>query len=387
MDSGSKRVSLVTIAREWTRLGCIGFGGPPAHITLLRRLCVEQRQWLSERDFEDGVAATNLLPGPASTQLAIYCAWRLRRTAGGVIGGVCFIAPGLALILALSVLFLDRHAPTWILGTAAGAGAAIPAVALKAAWTLVPASRRGATPGRAALVRWSAYGVVGGVAAATIGSYLVLVLVACGFVEIAVRGREQRRASSAPAAIPGVIAHVGSIGGFGALGWVALKVGALSYGGGFVIVPLMQHDVVSTYHWMSGTQFLSAVALGQLTPGPVVQTVASVGYAAGGIGGGLFAALIVFSPSFLFVLCGAPHFDRVRENTSVRSFFRGAGPAVIGAIAGSAIPLGRSLTHAWQIPVLVGALVVLFVLRRSVVTCLLAAAVVGLLLAISGVGV
>jgi chromate transporter len=232
-----------------------------------------------------------------------------------------------------------------------------------------------------------AYVAAGGVAAATIGSYLVVVLVACGFVEIAVRGREQRRPSTASASIPGVLGHVGSIGGFGALGWVALKVGALSYGGGFVIVPLMQHDVVNTYHWMSGTQFLSAVALGQLTPGPVVQTVASVGYAAGGIGGGLFAALIVFSPSFLFILCGAPHFDRVRENTSVRSFFRGAGPAVIGAIAGSAIPLGRSLTHVWQIPVLVGALVVLFVLRRSVVTVLLAAAAVGLLLAISGVAV
>ena len=386
MDSPSERVSLVTIAREWTRLGCIGFGGPPAHITLLRRLCVEDRQWLSERDFEDGVAATNLLPGPASTQLAIYCAWRLRGAAGALLGGVCFIVPGLALILTLSVLFLDRHAPTWILGTAAGAGAAIPAVALKAAWMLVPASRRGTATGRAARVRWLAYLAVGGAAAATVGSYLVVVLVACGLVEIAIQ-REQPKAPTARASISGVLGHVGAVGGFGAIGWVALKVGALSYGGGFVIVPLMQHDVVSTYHWMTGTQFLSAVALGQLTPGPVVQTVASVGYAARGIGGGLFAALIVFSPSFLFVLCGAPHFDRVRENVSVRSFFRGAGPAVIGAIAGSAIPLGRALTHVWQIPVLVGALVLLFVLRRSVVTCLLAAAAVGLLLAISGVSV
>ncbi len=184
-----------------------------------------------------------------------------------------------------------------------------------------------------------------------------------------------------------MLTHVGGIGGFGALAWVALKVGALSYGGGFVIIPLMQHDVVSTYHWMSGTQFLSVVALGQLTPGPVVQTVASVGYAAGGIGGGLFAALIVFSPSFLFVIAGARHFDRVRTNESVRSFFAGAGPAVIGAIAGSAIPLGRSLTHVWQVPILVGALALLFGLRRSVVTCLLLAGLVGLLLALSGVAV
>ncbi len=163
--------------------------------------------------------------------------------------------------------------------------------------------------------------------------------------------------------------------------------GALSYGGGFVIVPLMQHDVVSTYHWMSGTQFLSAVALGQLTPGPVVQTVAAVGYVADGIGGGLLAALIVFTPSFLFVLAGAPHFDRVRTNTTVQSFFRGAGPAVIGAIAGSAIPLARSFTHLWQIPVLVAAILLLWVFRRSVVGCLLAAGIVGLLLALSGVPV
>ena len=146
-------------------------------------------------------------------------------------------------------------------------------------------------------------------------------------------------------AFPGVLTHIRGFGGVGAIGWVALKVGALSYGGGFVIVPLMQHDVVDTYHWMSGTQFLSAVALGQLTPGPVVQTVAVVGYAAGGIGGGLLAALIVFTPSFLFVFAGAPHFDQVRENVTVQSFFRGAGPAVIGAIAGSAIPLGIGLVH------------------------------------------
>jgi chromate transporter len=383
----ASRVSLLTIAREWTRLGCIGFGGPPTHVALLRRLCVEERQWLNDRDFEDGVAATNLLPGPASTQLAIYCAWRLRGAVGAIIGGLCFIVPGLIVILALSALFLDRHAPAWVLGMAAGAGAAIPAVALRAAWSLVPASRRNVVAGRGSRMRWVAYAAIGAVAAATAGSYLVVALLACGFIEIAVRGRDVRGSRSTRAFLPGVLGHVGGIGGVGAISWVALKVGALSYGGGFVIVPLMQHDAVSTYHWMSGTQFLSAVALGQLTPGPVVQTVASVGYAAGGIGGGLLAALIVFSPSFLFVLAGAPHFDQVRENKQVRSFFAGAGPAVIGAIAGSAIPLGRSLTHDWQVPILLGALALLFVLRRSVVTCLLLAGFVGLLLALSGVAV
>jgi chromate transporter len=369
-------------------MGCIGFGGPPNHIILLRKLCVERHKWIDEREFEDGIAAANLLPGPASTQLAILCAWRLRGTLGALIGGVCFIVPGLVLILALSALFLDRNAPAWVLGAAAGAGAAVPAVALNAAWTLVPASRTMLGSRRPEHARWSVYVVIGAVAAALVGSYLVLALVACGITEIVARGGERRNSlGSSQAMSPALVAHLGVVGGVGALAWVALKVGALSYGGGFVIVPLMQHDVVSTYHWMSGTQFLSVVALGQITPGPVVQTVAAVGYAARGLGGGLLAALIVFTPSFVFVIAGAPHFDRVRANTSVRSFLRGAGPAVIGAIAGSAIPLGRSLTHLWQIPILACAIVLLLVFRRNVVICLLLAGATGLLLGLSGVPV
>jgi len=159
----------------------------------------------------------------------------------------------------------------------------------------------------------------------------------------------------------------------------------LSYGGGFVIVPLMQHDAVTTYHWMTGAQFLDAVALGQVTPGPVVQTVAVVGYAARGVGGGLFAALVAFTPSFLFVLLGGPRFDRIRSNQTVASFLAGAGPAVIGAIAGSAIPLGLAFQRWWQVPVLAGALAWLFVVRRGVVGGLLLAGGVGVLLALSGV--
>ena len=104
--AGVPPVPLRTIAREWGRIGCIGFGGPPAHIALLRKLCVEDRQWLPPEDFEDGLAACNLLPGPASTQLAIFCAWRLRGPAGAILGGVCFIVPGLVIILGLAAFFL-----------------------------------------------------------------------------------------------------------------------------------------------------------------------------------------------------------------------------------------------------------------------------------------
>ena len=168
------------------------------------------------------------------------------------------------------------------------------------------------------------------------------------------------------------------------LSWVAFKVGALSYGGGFVIIPLMQADAVSHYHWMTGGQFLNAVALGQITPGPVVQTVAVVGYAAAGLGGGLLASAVAFAPSFSFILLGADRFDRIRQDQRARGFLDGAGPAAIGAILGSAIPLARALTQPWQYAVLAGAALLLLPLRRGVVLTLLTAAATGVVLALSG---
>jgi chromate transporter len=384
---GQPSVSLWTIAREWTRLGCIGFGGPPTHIALLRRMCVEEREWIGAEEFEDGIATTNLLPGPASTQLAIFCAWRLRGPAGAVIGGLCFIIPGLILILLLSAVFLARHPADWILGAAAGAGAAVPAVALSAASGFVPASWKRIGSSRGQRARWVSYALLGGAAAATIGPYLVLVLLGCGLIEVVIRWEGRSPAGAARAMVGAVAGHGVVVGGFAALAWVALKVGALSYGGGFVIVPLMQHDAVVTYHWMTGAQFLNAVALGQVTPGPVVLTVAVVGYAAKGVGGGLLATLVAFAPSFLFVLLGGPRFDRIRANVTIQSFLTGAGPAVIGAIAGSAIPLGLAFAHLWQIPVLAGALLWFFGARRGVVSGLLIAGGIGVVLALTSVPV
>jgi chromate transporter len=146
----------------------------------------------------------------------------------------------------------------------------------------------------------------------------------------------------------------------------------------------MQADAVNHYHWMTAGQFLNAVALGQVTPGPVVQTVAAVGYAAAGVGGGLLAALIAFSPSFAFVLLGGTHFDRIRNDERARAFLNGAGPAAIGAILGSAIPLARALSEPWQDAVLAWAFVLLFALRRGVVLTLLLAGAIGVAVALAG---
>ena len=375
-------VPLTTILREWGRIGCIGFGGPPTHIKMLRDLCVDRRKWLTPEEFEDAIAVCNLLPGPASTQLAIFCAWRLRCRLGALVGGTVFIVPGLVVILALALLFLGKSPPLWVLGAGAGAGAAVPAVAIHAATSLAgPSWKR-----RRRTLRWLIYLIAAAAAAAALGVWLVLVILGCGVFELAMQLAAERR-DGAP--LPGVMlapaVAAGAIGGgvLLSVAWVALKVGALSFGGGFVIIPLMQSDAVSHYHWMTGAQFLNAVALGQITPGPVVQTVAVVGYAAAGLVGGLLASLVAFSPSFAFILLGADRFDQIRGNRRARAFLDGAGPAAIGAIFGSAVPLARALSHSWQYAVLAGALLLLFPLRRGVVFTLLAAAATGVIIALT----
>jgi chromate transporter len=448
------QAGLGTVLREWGRIGCTGFGGPPAHIALLRRLCVDREGWLDAAEFEDAIATCNLLPGPASTELAIFCAWRVRGRAGAVVGGLAFIVPGLIAIVLLAALFLAGRPPLWVRGAGAGADAAVAAVALRAGGTLltpswrraaardeaapgrrVAADRDEAAPGRrvaaaapgrrvaadragrarAARMRWVVYLLAGGTAAAVIGPWLVLVLLGCGGLEVALRAARPPAAARAavlgPALAPAVRAALsraalarrtltqaalargtltrGAVfpavgaGLLGSVAWVAVKVGALSFGGGFVIIPLMQADAVGR-HWMTAGQFLNAVALGQITPGPVVQTVAAVGYAAAGLPGALLAALAAFTPSFAFVLLGGRHFSRLRGNRTAQSFLDGAGPAAIGAIFGAAVQLARVLTPGWQLGVLAGAIVLLFALRRGVVLTLLAAAATGVIIALAG---
>jgi chromate transporter len=374
---------LNVIAREWLRIGLIGFGGPPAHISLLRDLMVRRKGWMDARAFEDANAACSLLPGPSSTQLAIFCAYRVGGPAGGVIGGLGFVLPAVVMVLALSVLFLSSAPPEWVRGAGAGAGAAVAAVAVRAGGELIRPSYEHAMAGHGHRLRWVAYLVAGIAAAIAIGPYLVLVLVACGLFEVLRRtgsGRDTA-ASWSPAAL---LTGAASTGGIGALAWTAFKVGALSFGGGFVIIPLMQGDAVDVYHWMTDAQFLNAVALGQVTPGPVVATVTAVGYAAHGVGGALLAAAVAFAPSFSFILLGGGRFERLRGNERARGFLDGAGPAAIGAILGSAVTLAGALSENWQIGVLAGAAIALLVVRRGIVETLVLAGAVGAGLALAG---
>ena len=415
------QASLATVLREWGRIGCIGFGGPPAHIALLRQLCVDERGWLDAPEFEDAIAACNLLPGPASTQLAIFCAWRVRGRPGALVGGVAFIVPGLIVILALSALFLAGSPPLWVLGRARARAPRSPRSRSRRAgrcWARAGTRRRAAARPVAGVPGWP-----GVAAAATIGpgwswccsaaarsswpsgrqpaaaAGTATAADAAGDRRAGARGgdaaaarREERRWAAAGArltpranrrAVLGAPLRASPSGGgvLASVAWVAFKVGALSFGGGFVIIPLMQADAVGRYHWMTGAQFLNAVALGQITPGPVVQTVAAVGYAAAGSAAGCSPPLVAFAPSFVFVLLGGRRFGGCAA-TSARGVPRRRGPAAIGAILGSAIPLTAALGQPWQYAVLAGAVVLLLALRRGVVVTLLSAAAVGLAVAL-----
>ncbi|MBJ7332064.1 MAG: chromate efflux transporter [Solirubrobacteraceae bacterium] len=379
-DGSVTAVSTSELLREWGRIGVLGFGGPPAHISMLRELCVEDREWIDARHFEDANAACGLLPGPASTQMAILMAHHVAGLRGALVGGLAFILPGLAIILVLSALYLGGTPPEWVRGLAAGAGAAVIAVVAQA----------GVSFGRAALegrvgaerTRAIAYALFAGGVTVITGAWVVLALLACGFAELAIRRRGwSDRAVSV--ALPALVVAATGVAALPALAWTAFKVGALSYGGGFVIIPLMQADAVR-HGWMTDAEFGGALALGQITPGPVTHTIAVVGYSAAGIGGALLASLIAFAPSFLVVLMGGERFERVRANANARAFLDGAGPAAVGAILGASVLLLDGITETWQLAVVVVAALALFVARLGTVPVLLAAGAAGAVVALAG---
>ena len=374
MKSG---VGLVEVGLHWGRIGCIGFGGPPAHISLLRELCVKKKSWLTDDYFEDAIATCNLLPGPASTQLSILCAWTVAGIPGAIIGGLAFILPGFVAIIALSSLFLASAPPEWVLAVGAGASSALVAVALHAGFSVVPNSWKRTQ----SKFRWVGYVMVGALASVFAGSGVVIVLLVCGFVELLYRRVFPQMLSLSIAHFALLVGalEAGALrrGIDNSLMWVAFKVGALSYGGGFVIIPMMFNDAVHQSAWMTESQFLDAVVLGQITPGPVVHTVAVVGFAAGGVMGALLTACVAFVPSFVMIGFGARHFERFRKNASVRSFLDGAGPSAIGAILGVSVPLLMSLPETWQLSLATLSTALVLFMRQSPLRVLLGMALLG----------
>jgi chromate transporter len=334
--------SLRALLGYFLRLGTLGFGGPIALAGYMQRDLVEQRGWIAPEDYKDGLALSQLAPGPLAAQLAMYLGWVHARTLGATLVGVAFIAPSFLMVLALSAGYVRFGGLPWMQGAFYGVGAAVIAIIARSAVRLARM-----TLGRDRLL-WGLF-AVSALTTAWTESELVWVFIGCGLVALVARERRPPPARSTAAALlwPGWLVSGGGLGVPAAAGvlstifWYFAAAGLFVFGSGLAIVPFLHGGVVQRFHWLSERQFLDAVAVSMITPGPVVITVAFIGYLVAGIAGAMLAALGVFAPVYLVVVLVAPHFRRLSANPRIRAFVNGVTAAAAGAIAGAAVVLGR----------------------------------------------
>jgi len=326
----------------FVRLGTFGFGGPIALAGYMQRDLVEGRRWISERDYKEGLALAQLAPGPLAAQLAIYIGWVRARALGATLVAVAFIAPSFLMVLVLSELYVRFGGLSWMLGTFYGVGAAVIAIIARSSVKLA----------RLTLRRDRVLWVVAGLSAAVTAwteSEIFSLFIAAGLLNLAVRSWPRPALGGMAGAIAplggvGVLAASGAPGAAVNLGTIFVffaKAGAVVFGSGLAIVPFLHGGVVQGFHWLTERQFLDAVAVSMITPGPVVITVAFIGYLVAGTSGAAVAAAGVFLPVYLFVIVPAPYFRRFATNREVHSFVTGVTAAATGAIAGAAFILGR----------------------------------------------
>jgi len=322
------------VALALLKVGVVAFGGPVTHVAFMRRELVERRGWLDEKTFLRLFAACNLVPGPSSTELAILVGYRLAGWSGLLLSGALFIAPATLVMLAIAWAY-SRF------GTTAPASAALagvrPVVVGIVVWALVDLGRRmAARPLGLALA--ALVGVL-----SLLGVNPVLLLVVGGAALLAVRhggGRGWLALAGVPGLVP--IAHAERLP---VLFWTFLEIGAVSFGSGYVLFAYLQADFVQGLHWLSQRQLVDAIAIGQVTPGPVFTTATFLGYLFGGAAGALLATVAIFLPAFVLV----PFLDRiallVEGRPPVRAFLDGVNLAVIGLIAAVTLQLGASSVH------------------------------------------
>ena len=355
------------LATIYSRLGTIGFGGPQAHIAMQNAEVVAQREWLTQEQFVEGLAICEMLPGPASTQMGIYIGYVVCGPLGALVAGLSFITPAFVIVLALSWAYFRYQQTPQLAGLFLGISPVVVSLILGFCWKLMRKTvlSAGATR-REQYGRWAIALIVFITTLVFRPSILVQLLIAgcMGLWLFAPSPPSKPRRSlgiilELPLALwdfpllmstttPEVIS-LSSLWGLeriGAYFWPLvlffLKVGSSIFGGGLVIIPFIETEVVEKLHWLTTTEFLNGVAIGQLSPGPVVLTAAFVGYKVAGLLGGMSAAVAIFLPSFAFIMLASPILARLRRNPRVRLFLQGVNPAVLGAIAASSIPLART---------------------------------------------
>lgn len=359
----SERGSLRELVAYFLRLGTLGFGGPIALAGHMHRDLVEDRQWITERDYVEGLAFSQLSPGPLAAQLAMYLGWVRFRTLGASLIGGAFILPSFLMVLGLALLYVHYGTLSWIRAIFYGVGAAVIAILIRSAYKLIRSTLK-----RDPLL-WLLFGLTALVTAWTAAEIVWLFLL-CGLFALLVKAPPAfLRRPSAPAVFGGLAwLTQGTQGSLTAqkaatLFLFFLKAGAFVFGSGLAIIPFLYGGVVLQTNWLTERQFLDAVAVAMITPGPVVITAGFIGYLVAGLVGAVLASLAVFAPPYFIVLVAAPLYRRLTHNPQVSAFVQGVTAAAVGAITGAVFVLGKRALL--DIPSLLIAVVTLAVLLTA----------------------
>jgi len=374
-----KVANLLDVAGLFLKLGTTAFGGPAAHIALMEQEAVVRRGWLSREEFLDLLGVVNLIPGPTSTELAIFIGYRRAGWMGLVLGGVCFLLPAALIVSAIAWAYLKFGKLSEIRGLLYGVKPIIIAVVVQALWHL----------GRTAVKTWM-LGILGVGAAALsyAGINPLLVLLLVGVLMMAARAWSPPKgvvASVAPllgmASAAPLAAATGAVTPFSlwAMALIFLKVGSVLFGSGYVLLAFLRADLVEHWHWLTENQLLDAVAVGQFTPGPVFTTATFIGYILGGPKAAFLATVAIFLPSFVLVAVSGPLVPRLRKSPLAGAFLDGVNVASLALMAVVAWQLGRAALVDWlTITLAVAATVWLLFFRVNSTWLILGGAALGL---------
>ena len=355
------------------RLGTVGFGGPIALAGYMQRDLVEERRWVSQQDYVEGLALAQLAPGPLAAQLAIYLGWVRARVLGATLVALAFILPSFFMVLVLSALYIRYGGLPWMQGLFYGIGAAVIAIIARSAYKLVRLTLKQDR------LLWTVFAVSAVVTAWTETEIIWLFLLS-GVVVLVARRKASKVSACLTPFLPSTIGPLlegpaswfatglhgaASSATLARITWFFAEAGAFVFGSGLAIVPFMHGGVVNDLHWLDEHQFLDAVAVAMITPGPVVITVAFIGYLVAGPLGATLAAVGVFLPCYLFVVIPAPYYRRYGTSPDIRGFVDGVTAAATGAIAGAAFVLGkRALVDSLTVLIALLTFVILFVTKK-----------------------
>jgi chromate transporter len=338
-EESPARPSLGDFVVYFLKLGTLGFGGPIALVGYMQKDLVEQRKWLTKEDYFEGLAFSQLCPGPLAAQLATYIGWLHSANLGATLAGAAFVLPSFLMVLGLASLYVHFGQLAWIQGMFYGIGAAVTAIIVRSAWKLIQK-----TLAKDYLL-WVLFGALA-VTTVWTQSEIVWLFVLSGFVALVLkappklRGNRTEASALAPGLVTGLMGPA-SAGTLASVFLFFLKAGAFVFGSGLAIVPFLYGGVVGRFHWLTERQFLDAVAVAMITPGPIVITSGFIGYLVAGLLGACAAAVAVFLPPYLLVIFLAPYYRRFAQNRQVKAFVQGVTAAAVGAIAGAAVILGR----------------------------------------------